>query len=113
AASPGTPVRAAASGVVTFVGPKGPNGNLIAISHPQGYETFYAHLSRFAPGLKRGTKVEQRQLIAYVGSTGRSTGPHLHFTLKRNGKFVDPATQLNGPGLPLPARELPEFKRRV
>lgn len=113
AASSGTPVRAAASGTITFIGPKGPNGNLIAISHAQGYETFYAHLSRFSPGLKRGSKVEQRQVIAYVGTTGRSTGPHLHFSLKRSGNFVDPATQLNGPGLPMAAKEIPEFKRQV
>jgi murein DD-endopeptidase MepM/ murein hydrolase activator NlpD len=113
AASSGTPVRAAADGVVAFAGPKGPNGNLLAIQHAHGYETFYAHLSRFAPGMKPGTKVTQRQLVAYVGSTGRSTGPHLHFSLKRSGRFIDPATQLNGPGLPLTAKELPEFKKRV
>lgn len=113
AAGSGTPVRAAASGTITFIGPKGPNGNLIAISHAQGYETFYAHLSRFSPGLKRGSKVGQRQVIAYVGSTGRSTGSHLHFSLKRSGSFLDPATQLNGPGLPMATKELPEFKRHV
>ncbi|MFT3921482.1 MAG: peptidoglycan DD-metalloendopeptidase family protein [Myxococcales bacterium] len=113
AAGSGTPVRAAASGTITFIGPKGPNGNLLAISHAQGYETFYAHLSRFSPGLKKGSKVEQRQVIAYVGSTGRSTGPHLHFSLKRSGNFLDPATQLNGPGLPMASKDLPEFKRQV
>ncbi len=113
AASIGTPVRAAASGTVTFIGPKGPNGNLIALAHAQGYETFYAHLSRFAPGLKKGSKVKQRQLIAYVGSTGRSTGAHLHFSLKRSDNFLNPESQLNGPGLPMANRELPEFKRRV
>jgi hypothetical protein len=92
---------------------KGPNGNLIAIVHPHGYETFYAHLSRFAPGVKPGARVKQRQLIGYVGSTGRSTGPHLHFSLKKSGRFVNPNTQLNGPGLPLPASELTDYKRRV
>jgi hypothetical protein len=113
AAASGTPVRAAASGTVTFVGSKGANGNLVVLSHAQGYETFYAHLSRFAAGLKAGAKVSQRQVIAYVGSTGRSTGPHLHFSLKRSGKFLDPASQLNGPGLPMPAHDLPEYKRHV
>lgn len=113
AAATGTPVRAAASGTVTFVGSKGANGNLVVLSHAQGYETFYAHLSRFATGLKAGAKVSQRQVIAYVGSTGRSTGPHLHFSLKRGGKFIDPASQLNGPGLPMPAHDLPEYKRHV
>ncbi|HEY6879921.1 MAG TPA: M23 family metallopeptidase [Polyangiales bacterium] len=113
AAPSGTPVRAAAAGTVRTVGPRGVNGNLISIVHPHGYETFYAHLSRFAPGLKPGSRVKQRQLIAYVGSTGRSTGPHLHFALKRNGALIDPNSQLNGPGLPLAARELPDFNARV
>lgn len=109
----GTSVRAAAAGTVRIAGVRGPNGNLIAIVHPHGYETFYAHLSRFAPGIKPGARVKQRQLIGYVGSTGRSTGPHLHFSLKKSGRFVNPNTQLNGPGLPLPASELTDYKRRV
>jgi hypothetical protein len=113
AAPSGTQVRAAAAGVVRTVGPRGVNGNLISIVHPHGFETFYAHLSRFAPGIKAGAHVKQRQLIAYVGSTGRSTGPHLHFALKRGGALIDPNSQLNGPGLPLAARELPEFNARV
>jgi murein DD-endopeptidase MepM/ murein hydrolase activator NlpD len=113
AAASGTPVRAAAAGTVTFAGNKGANGNLVVISHAQGYETFYAHLSRFGAGVKSGLKVSQRQVIAYVGSTGRSTGPHLHFSLKRSGKFLDPAQQLNGPGLPMPPHDLPDYKRRV
>jgi murein DD-endopeptidase MepM/ murein hydrolase activator NlpD len=113
AASSGTPVHAAAAGTVTFAGPKGANGNLIVITHAQSFESFYAHLSRFATGLKAGARVKQRQVIAYVGSTGRSTGPHLHFSLKKAGKFLDPATQLNGPGLPMAASTLPDYKRRV
>ncbi|MDB4985924.1 MAG: Membrane protein [Myxococcaceae bacterium] len=113
AAQSGTKVSAAAAGIVRTAGMHGPNGNLIAIVHPHGFETFYAHLSRFAPGIKPGVRVKQRQLIAYVGSTGRSTGPHLHFALKRGGRFLDPNSQLNGPGLPLAARELPEYKLRV
>jgi len=113
AAGSGTPVRAAANGTITLAGPRGANGNLLAISHASGYETFYAHLLRFAPGIKQGTKVKQRQTIAYVGSTGRSTGPHLHFSLKRHGRFIDPMSQLNGPGLPMPQSELSEYRRRV
>jgi murein DD-endopeptidase MepM/ murein hydrolase activator NlpD len=113
AAATGTPVRAGAAGTVTFAGSKGANGNLVVISHTQGYETFYAHLSRFGSGLKSGVKVSQRQVIAYVGSTGRSTGPHLHFSLKRGGKFIDPASQLNGTGLPMPPHDLPDYKRHV
>jgi murein DD-endopeptidase MepM/ murein hydrolase activator NlpD len=113
AAGTGTPVRAAATGTITFAGAKGANGNLLVISHVSGYESFYAHLSRFAPGIKKGTKVTQRQLIAYVGSTGRSTGPHLHFSLKRHGRFIDPSKQLNGPGLPMAQSELPEYRRKA
>ncbi len=113
AAGTGTPVWAAADGVVTFVGPRGANGNLIAIRHESGYESFYAHLSRFAPGLARNAQVTQRQLIGYVGSTGRSTGPHLHFGLKRRGVFVDPARELNGPGRMLPAAQLGRFRTQL
>ena len=111
AASPGTTVWAAADGVATFVGPRGANGNLIALEHAGGYETFYAHLSRISRGIVRGAHVRQRQAIGAVGSTGRSTGPHLHFALKRRGRFVDPGTQLNGPGKPLPEALQTKFKR--
>jgi murein DD-endopeptidase MepM/ murein hydrolase activator NlpD len=113
AAGSGTIVRAAADGTVTWAGDKGPNGNLLVIDHVQGYQTCYAHLLRFATGIKKGVKVKQRQVVAYVGTTGRSTGPHLHFSLKKNGRFVDPGSQLNGPGMPLPSSELSAFKRRV
>lgn len=86
----GTPVGAASFGTVSFLGWGGPSGNLVKIIHPGGIETGYAHLSRFAEGLKLGDKVKRLQLIGYVGSTGRSTGPHLHFSASRNGKFFDP-----------------------
>ena len=92
AAPAGAPVYAAASGVVTSVGPSGPCGNKVEIAHTGGITTAYCHLSRFAAGLKVGQRVEQRQLIAYVGQTGRVTGPHLHFAVKRNGSFIDPMT---------------------
>jgi murein DD-endopeptidase MepM/ murein hydrolase activator NlpD len=101
-AATGTPVWAAADGEVTWAGERGPNGNLISISHEGGYESHYAHLSRFASGIARAVRVRQRQVIGYVGSTGRSTGPHLHFGLERRGRFVDPARELNGPGRMLP-----------
>lgn len=92
AAPIGTPVMAAASGTVSFVGRAGPNGNLIKIDHAGGIETGYSHLSRFAKGLRVGSKVTQRQVIGLSGSTGRSTGPHLHFSAKKNGRFIDPET---------------------
>jgi murein DD-endopeptidase MepM/ murein hydrolase activator NlpD len=110
AAAQGTTVWAAAEGTVTFAGRRGPNGNLVAIEHAGGYQSFYAHLMRTAHGITRGAHVKQRQPIGAVGSTGRSTGPHLHFALKRGGRLVDPATQLNGPGKPLPEAVLPKFK---
>ncbi|MCC6525845.1 MAG: M23 family metallopeptidase [Polyangiaceae bacterium] len=88
----GTPVYAAFRGTVESVGPAGASGNLITIQHPGGITTGYAHLSRFAPDIKVGTKVGTRQLIGYVGTTGRSTGPHLHFSAKKDGQFFDPQT---------------------
>lgn len=93
----GTPAYAAYRGVVESVGPAGPSGNLVTITHPNGVTTGYAHLSRFAPGIKVGDRIGTHQLVGYVGSTGRSTGPHLHFSAKRDGKFFDPETlQLDG-----------------
>jgi murein DD-endopeptidase MepM/ murein hydrolase activator NlpD len=93
----GTPVYAAYRGVVESVGPAGPSGNLVTITHPSGVTTGYAHLSRFAPGIKVGDRIGTHQLIGYVGSTGRSTGPHLHFSAKRDGKYFDAETlQLDG-----------------
>ncbi len=89
----GAQVFAAADGTVTFAANSGPTGNLVRLSHPQlGVETGYAHLSRFAEGLRVGMHVRVHQLIGYVGSTGRSTGPHLHFSLKRGGQFIDAMT---------------------
>jgi murein DD-endopeptidase MepM/ murein hydrolase activator NlpD len=93
----GTPVYSAYRGVVEWVGPAGATGNFVAINHPGGITTGYAHLSRFAAGIKVGDKVGTHQLIGYIGSTGRSTGPHLHFSAKKDGKFFDAETlQLDG-----------------
>jgi len=88
----GTPVFSAFRGVVDWVGPAGPSGNLVTIMHPNGVQTGYAHLSKYAPGIKVGMKMGPRQLVGYVGSTGRSTGPHLHFSAKKNGQFFDAET---------------------
>jgi murein DD-endopeptidase MepM/ murein hydrolase activator NlpD len=93
-AAMGTPVYAVAAGTVSHVGPHGPSGNLVLIEHPNGLESGYAHLSRFAQGLKKGDKVETQQLVGYVGSTGRSTGPHLHFSIKKAGVYIDAMTVL-------------------
>ena len=110
AAGTGTPVWAAADGRVKFAGRKGPSGNLIAVRHSGGFETYYAHLHRIKGGIRHGTYVKQRELIGFVGSTGRSTGPHLHFGLKKYSRYIDPITELNGPGLRMAARDLPAFK---
>lgn len=84
-----TPVWAVAEGTVTFVGWNGGLGRYIKIKHAQGITTGYGHLSRYAKGTKKGTKVKQGQTIAYVGSSGLSTGPHLHFQITQNGRFVN------------------------
>ncbi|WP_231511826.1 M23 family metallopeptidase [Chondromyces apiculatus] len=88
----GTPIYAAYRGVVEHIGPAGPSGNLVTVKHPNGVTTGYAHMSRFVSGMKVGDRVGTRQLVGYVGTTGRSTGPHLHFTAKRDGKFFDAMT---------------------
>ncbi|MBP3224178.1 MAG: peptidoglycan DD-metalloendopeptidase family protein [Campylobacter sp.] len=90
AAPKGTKVNAAGNGKVTFVGRKNGYGNTVEINHGGGLVTLYAHLSGFAKGLKVGMSVKQGQLIAYVGSTGLSSGPHLHLGLYRNNQPVDP-----------------------
>jgi murein DD-endopeptidase MepM/ murein hydrolase activator NlpD len=108
-ADAGTPVFAACHGSIESVGDSGPSGNLVTIRHADGISTGYAHLSRFAPRLAAGQSVETRQLVGYVGSTGRSTGPHLHFSAKRNGIFIDPLSlKLDGDRV-LPRNERTEF----
>lgn len=89
AAPRGTPVSAIADGIVTKSRASGGYGNLIILKHPNGYETYYGHLSKYAKGVKRGVKVKQGQVIGYVGSTGTSTGPHLDFRIKKNSKFLN------------------------
>ncbi len=86
AAPAGTPVSAVASGTVAFAGWKGGNGNFVILRHASGYESTYGHLSRYARGLRRGKRVAQGDVIAFVGSTGLSSGPHLDFRVKLNGK---------------------------
>lgn len=85
----GTPIGASAPGIVTFAGYRGATGNLVKLQHAGGVETGYAHCSRIAEGLKVGDQVKRMQIIGYVGSTGRSTGPHLHFSASKNGEFFD------------------------
>ena len=90
AAPRGTPVMAAGAGVVERANRYGSFGNYVRIRHSNGYETAYAHLNGFARGVRAGARVQQGQTIAYVGTTGRSTGPHLHYEVHLNGRPTDP-----------------------
>ncbi len=101
AAPNGTPVWSCAAGKIICASKRGANGNLVSIDHGEGLTSHYAHLSRFGPGIKTGVEVKQRRVIGYVGSTGRSTGPHLHWGLKKNGKFLDPLKYKIRPGRPV------------
>ena len=89
AAPKGTPIMASGSGTVTRARWCGGGGNCVKIRHNSTYETIYAHMSKFASGIKEGRKVRQGQIIGYVGSTGMSTGPHLHYEVVVNGKKVN------------------------
>lgn len=110
AAVSGTPVMAAGDGVVVEARRWGGYGNWLRIKHASGYESGYAHLSRYASGLQVGDRVHQGQLVAYVGSTGASTGPHLHHEIWLNGKRVDPKGARIPTGFALEGAELVAFK---
>lgn len=90
AARRGTPIVAAGSGTIIYAAPMGSYGNLIKIRHADGYETRYAHLKSFRRGIRKGKRVKKGQTIGYVGTTGRSTGPHLHFELRKRGVAINP-----------------------
>jgi len=90
AARRGTPIRAAGSGKVIYAARMGSYGNLVKIRHADGYETRYAHMKAFRHGIYRGKYVKKGQVIGYVGTTGRSTGPHLHFELRKHGRAINP-----------------------
>ena len=102
AAAYGTPVRATADGLVTHVGRDGGYGNLIELRHANGIRTRYGHLSAYASGLHIGERVTQGETIGYVGSTGLSTGPHLHYEFLVNGRPTNPQRKDAGQGQPVP-----------
>ena len=89
----GTPVMAVGDGKIQFAGWKGGGGNTIHIRHNAVYKTAYLHLHNFAKGIRNGARVKQGQIIGYVGSTGLSTGPHLHYEFYKHGRYVDPLKQ--------------------
>jgi murein DD-endopeptidase MepM/ murein hydrolase activator NlpD len=102
AAPYGTPVWVVADGTVFFRGYSGGLGNVVKVRHANGYVSYYGHLSRYARGLKVGQRVQQKEVIGYVGSTGISTGPHLHYQLMKNGRSIDPAAVRTPAGAPIP-----------
>ena len=106
AAPMGTPIMASGSGVVTRARWCGGGGNCVKIKHNSTYETIYAHMKNFARGIKEGVRVKQGQIIGYVGSTGKSTGPHLHYEVLVNGK------QINSQKLKLPSGKTLKGKNR-
>ncbi len=113
AAPTGTPIMAAGNGTVELAGRHGGNGNYVRIRHGNGYKTAYSHLSKIDPSVKKGAKVRQGQLIGHVGTTGLSTGPHLHYEVLVNSRFTNPlkihvprSRQLNG-------RLLADFKKEL
>jgi len=106
AAPMGTPIMASGSGVVTRARWCGGGGNCVKIKHNSTYETIYAHMKNFAGGIKEGIRVKQGQIIGYVGSTGKSTGPHLHYEVIENGK------KINSQKLKLPSGKILKNKER-
>ena len=105
----GTPVRVTASGRVTFVGRKGGAGNMVTVRHANGYETNYLHLSRYGSDIRRGVRVTQGDVVGYVGSTGWSTGPHLDYRVKLNGRWINPLSISSPPADPLPEEMLERY----
>lgn len=110
AAPSGTPIMAAGQGMVELAGRNGSYGNYVRIRHANGYKTAYAHLRSFARGIRSGVRVRQGQIIGYVGSTGRSTGPHLHYEVLVNGKQVNPMSIRVPTGRKLAGTELAAFE---
>lgn len=113
AAPRGTPIYASGDGVVGRVGWVSGYGKKVEIDHVNGFETGYGHMSRFADGLKAGSRVRQGQIIGYVGSTGNSTGNHLHFEIKVNGRVVDPLSVKLPRDKSLPAQYDQAFKQTI
>lgn len=106
----GTPVMTTADGKVVFRGWKKGGGNTVEVRHRNGYTTGYLHLSRFARGVRVGTRVSQGEVIGYVGATGLATGPHLDYRVTHNGRYMNPLRLSNDPAPPLPDSELPAFR---
>ncbi len=112
AAPTGTPVRATSDGSISRASRYGSYGNIVIVAHPGGFETRYAHLSRFADGMKPGARVRQGEVIGYVGATGSATGPHLHYEVLKNGVPRNPsrASELMPPAPGIGEDEMDRFR---
>ena len=110
AAPQGTPIMASGDGKVTKAGWCGGGGNCVKIKHNNTYQTVYAHMSKFGNGIKKGVRVKQGQIIGYVGSTGLSTGPHLHYEVIENGKKINSQTLKLPPGKSLKGSVREDFE---
>jgi murein DD-endopeptidase MepM/ murein hydrolase activator NlpD len=106
-------VWAAANGTITHRAPAGGAGNLVMIKHDGGIETAYMHLDKFARGQKVGQRVAAKTVIGYVGTTGLSTGPHLHFGVKQKGVYIDPSKLVPIKGRGISGKDLPAFKTEI
>ena len=113
AAPTGTPVRATATGIVQFSGAQRGYGNLIVLKHNGKFETAYGHLSRFASGLSKGKRINQGDVIGYVGATGMATGPHLHYELRVDGLQRDPTKMALPTAPPITKRDLLAFQKQT
>ena len=110
AAPTGTPIYAGGNGIVEYVGRNGGYGKYIRIRHNNGYKTAYAHLSNYKKGISKGVRVNQGEVIGYVGSTGNSTGPHLHYEIIYQNKHINPLKLKLPSGKILKGKELEKFK---
>lgn len=106
----GTPVWSAADGHLVSAGRAGAAGNMVRVRHADGYASEYMHLQKFAPGLKSRDSIAKGDVIGYVGSTGRSTGPHLHLGIKRGGRYLDPASLADVSDTPVAAHDRKAFE---
>lgn len=113
AARRGTSIMTTGNGIVKYIGHKGGYGRTVVIQHREGYSTFYAHMSRYKKGLKKGDKVYQSDIIGYVGSSGLTTGPHLHYELRQNNRPMDPMRASLPNSMSLSSRELQDFRNKA
>lgn len=113
AAPSGTRVRAVGDAVVEFAGPQAGYGNFVILKHHGAYTTAYAHLSGFAPGIKKGSRVSQGDVIGFVGQTGWATGPHLHYEFRIAGEARNPMTIAMPAALPVPPQALGDFRKHA